>query len=189
MYDILCIDPGIICLCLNRLVLFFSWCQHVLHLHGSLPVWRPGHLCCCCTHITNGSSLVRPASLLLIHYIHGFLIWGYDFKQLYDYCGCSWLSQVFGAFTFGRTKHIPFSQFCFCFCTLAVPWPSFSVKLSDEGAFSLPDLPPVLLAFTFCWLAPRQVFITSPLHWPGGLGDITYSILFHSQTVWLSLQI
>lgn len=39
--------------------LSFSWRQHVLHLHHSVSVRRPGHLRSRCAHITDGSRLVR----------------------------------------------------------------------------------------------------------------------------------
>lgn len=45
---------------------FHSWRQHVLHLYHCVPVWRPGHLCRCCTGITDGGCMVSSQSPILL---------------------------------------------------------------------------------------------------------------------------
>ncbi len=45
---------------------FHSWRQHVLHLYHRVPVRRPGHLCRCCTSITDGGCMVSSRSPILL---------------------------------------------------------------------------------------------------------------------------
>lgn len=51
---------------LSILLVFFSWSQHVLHLHHRLSLWRSGHLRCGRAHFPHGGHLVRQIRAFVV---------------------------------------------------------------------------------------------------------------------------